>query len=97
MSKQKAYLQIETCTKCGQKFQAGFRQKMCYSCQKKAKDRQRNRAFTKETPYLVWFWHTKHDDNFELIALVLNRTIDNVKQAYRQYIKEHGLKEVANE
>jgi predicted transcriptional regulator len=51
-----------------------------------------NRPFTNDTPYLVNLWHKKHGNSFEEIAMILNRSIDNVKQAYNMYAQE-GLHE----
>lgn len=47
-----------------------------------------NRPFTSETPYLVWLWHNKHGDGFELIAMILNRSVESVKEAYNKYVQE---------
>lgn len=47
-----------------------------------------NRPFTDNTPYIVWLWHKKHGNSFEQIAMILNRSLDNVKEAYNMYAQE---------
>ncbi len=47
-----------------------------------------NRPFTSETPYLVNLWHNRQGDSFEQIAMILNRSVESVKEAYNMYVQE---------
>ncbi len=43
-----------------------------------------NRPFTDDTPHLVRRWHDEQGNSFEEIAMILNRSVENVKEAYNK-------------
>lgn len=99
---------VVICKTCGKEFTQPSKRERIYcssECSNNGKRKQTvntrptlnyeelNRPFTNDTPYLVNLWHHKHGNSFEEIAIILNRSLESVKEAYRQYVQS---KEVLN-